>query len=236
VTYVDEEARQKALKRLEDEISVSVREQESQINSKIAEIKIRRDRTLAELRQRQEEIERAYEERIAEQLDPVIKEGQRLERLLQEQIGQVAGKTIAFEASGEVIIQAGEKISPAHLSRVQQVVRSHLEGLENQLREHKERELEEIKMEIARVRAEAEEQMEALRRQLEDQNFASQNQNARLRDELLELRPLTFLSESRYRELKQRWGQVFRADMGAEAIYDILRRLDLDKLDEELWH
>src|SRR5574337_1293957 len=39
----------------------------------------------------------------------------------------------------------------------------------------------------------------------------------------------------RYRELKQRWGQVFRADMGAEAFYDILKRLDLDKLSEELW-
>jgi DNA-directed RNA polymerase subunit beta' len=51
----------------------------------------------------------------------------------------------------------------------------------------------------------------------------------------MELRPFTFLSESRFRELKQRWGQVFRADMGAEAFYDILRRLDLDKLSEELW-
>ena len=47
---------------------------------------------------------------------------------------------------------------------------------------------------------------------------------------LLELRPFTFISEIRYRELKQRWGQVFRADMGAEAFYDILERLDLDKL------
>jgi hypothetical protein len=35
VTYVDEEARQKALKRLEDEISVSEREQASEINAKI---------------------------------------------------------------------------------------------------------------------------------------------------------------------------------------------------------
>ena len=52
----------------------------------------------------------------------------------------------------------------------------------------------------------------------------------------MELRPFTFLSEIRYRELKQRWGQVFRADMGAEAFYDILERLDLDKLAEELWH
>src|SRR5687767_7443551 len=57
-----------------------------------------------------------------------------------------------------------------------------------------------------------------------------------MRDELLELRPFTFISEIRYRELKQRWGQVFRADMGAEAFYDILERLDLDKLSVELWH
>ena len=52
-----------------------------------------------------------------------------------------------------------------------------------------------------------------------------------MRDELLELRPFTFISEIRYRELKQRWGQVFRADMGAEAFYDVLERLDL-ALDE----
>src|SRR5687767_10905291 len=55
-----------------------------------------------------------------------------------------------------------------------------------------------------------------------------------MRDELLELRPFTFISEIRYRELKQRWGQVFRADMGAEAFYDILERLDLDKLAVDL--
>ncbi len=39
VTYVDEDARQKALKRLEDEINVSEREQANQINTKILEVK-----------------------------------------------------------------------------------------------------------------------------------------------------------------------------------------------------
>ena len=47
--------------------------------------------------------------------------------------------------------------------------------------------------------------------------------------------PLTFMGETRFRELKSRWGQVFRADMGAEAFYDILKRLDLDALAKELW-
>ena len=46
---------------------------------------------------------------------------------------------------------------------------------------------------------------------------------------------MMFLGESNYRELKVRWGQVFRADMGAEAFHEILRGLDLEALAKELW-
>ncbi|MCS6994772.1 MAG: DNA-directed RNA polymerase subunit beta' [Anaerolineales bacterium] len=235
ITYVDEEARQKALRRLEDEISVSEREQASAINAKIAEVKTRRDQTVAELNQRKADIERSYDEQIASRLEPVIQEGQRLETQLQEQSGQTAAKAILFNATGEVIVQAGEVISASHISKVQKNVREQLEALENELKDQKTREIEHIKLEIERIRAEAAEQMENLRNQLEDQTTTSKDQSSHLRDELLELRPFTFLSESRYRELKSRWGQVFRADMGAEAFYDILSRLDLDKLAEELW-
>jgi hypothetical protein len=52
VTYVDEDARQKALKRLEEKITVTEREQASRINAKIAETKAERDRNLAEFQQR----------------------------------------------------------------------------------------------------------------------------------------------------------------------------------------
>ena len=51
VTYVDEEAREKALKRLEEEISVSEREQATEINTHILEIKTNRDKKIAELKQ-----------------------------------------------------------------------------------------------------------------------------------------------------------------------------------------
>ncbi|GAB4489980.1 MAG: DNA-directed RNA polymerase subunit beta' [Anaerolineales bacterium] len=235
ITYVDEEARQKALKRLEDEISVSEREQAAVINSKIAEVKTRRDQTVSELNQRKAEIERSYDEQIASRLEPVIQEGQRLETQLQEQNGMTAAKAIVFNATGEVIVKAGDVITASHISKVQKNVREQLESIENELKDQKARELEHIKLEIERIRAEAAEQMENLRNQLEDQASTSKDQSSHVRDELLELRPFTFLSETRYRELKSRWGQVFRADMGAEAFHDILSRLDLDKLSEELW-
>ncbi|HRQ23602.1 MAG TPA: hypothetical protein PLF42_09285, partial [Anaerolineales bacterium] len=84
VTYVDEEARKKALQRLEDEITVSEREQAADINARIAEIKTKRDARIGELKQKQALLEQGYDEGIAEQLDPIIKEGQKLEKQLQD--------------------------------------------------------------------------------------------------------------------------------------------------------
>jgi DNA-directed RNA polymerase subunit beta' len=236
ITYVDEDARQKALKRLEDEISVSEREQAGQINAKIAEIKKSRDAELKEIANRKTSLESTYDELLASRLDPIMKEGQKLESTLQEEMGNPAVKAIRFDATGEVIAKAGETITSSMISRVQKNVKEKLEALENELKDSKSRELEHLDMEGQRIRAAADEKMEALRNQLEDQTSDSQDASSRQRDELMELRPFTFLSESRFRELKQRWGQVFRADMGAEAFYDILRRVDLDKLSEDLWH
>ena len=236
VTYVDEEARKKALQRLEDEITVSEREQATGINAKIIELKTKRDQKLNEINQKRSALEQGHDEVIAEQLDPVIKEGQKLEKLLQGQMGEAAKKAVVFELTGEKIIDAGDKVAAKHLTQVQKIVQKKLESLENELKDQRAVELENMKMEAGRIKADADMQMEALRSELESQTSVSSNQSSRMRDEILELRPFTFLSEIRYRELKQRWGQVFRADMGAEAFYDILQRLDLDKLSVELWH
>ena len=235
VTYVDEDARKKALQRLEDEINVSEREQASQINAKILEVKLGRDKKIAELNQRKTDLETRADEQIALQLEPVIQEGQRLESNLQEKVKTVTHSPITVTFTNTVLAEVGDTITAQHIARVQKIVKEKLDEIEAEAKQQLLRDLEQIKMEIQKVRAEAEEQMDALRNQLEDQSAASQNQNAHVRDELMELRSFAFLSESRYRELKSRWGQVFRADMGAEAFYDILRRLDLDKLAEELW-
>ena len=236
VTYVDEDARQKALKRLEEKIFLTEREQAAKINARIAEVKAGRDRALAEIEQRRAGIEKQYEEAIAEKLDPVIKGGQRLESSLREQTGQAPKTAIHFPDTEIIIVKNDEIITNQHLSSVQQVVKERLEELESELKDQKQRELEHVQLEKERTRAEADLGMEDLRNQLEDQSSAVRDENAHMRTELLELTPLTFMGEARYRELKSRWGQVFRADMGAEAFYDILRRVDLDKLAEELWH
>ena len=237
VTYVDEDARQKALKRLEDEISVSERELSEQLNSKIAETKKHRDAQLKELDANKTFIEKEYDEKVASLFEPVISAGQDLERELAAKAGKTIRKPIVFAVNGieKTVVAAGEEVSSRHISDVQAMVREHMEELEGDLRAEKSARLEKLAMEKEKIKAEADLEMENLRGQLDDEEGLTKTENARKRDELFELEPFTFMSESRYRELKSRWGNVFKADMGAEAFHDILQRINLDALSEELW-
>ena len=53
-------------------------------------------------------------------------------------------------------------------------------------------------------------------------------------EELEGIQPLKLLGVNEYRQQKTKWRDIFQASMGAEAILEILSRLDLDKLHEEL--
>ena len=53
-------------------------------------------------------------------------------------------------------------------------------------------------------------------------------------DELNDIQKMRLLAESKYRELKDRYTEVFEAGMGAEAILTILRGVDLEALRDQL--
>ncbi len=237
ITYVDDDGRQKALKRLEDEISLSERELIAKVNGEIAETKKQRDRELKEIDSLIEKINREYDEKVASLFEPVIQQGQTLERELREKTGKTVRKAISFDLDGinQTIVEVGEEVAAKHISRVQKVVKERMELLETDLKNERAEKLEQFKIQKDEIRAKAELVMEDLRSQLDDPDVIAKTQNAQQRDELYELQPFTFLSEARYRELKSRWGNIFKADMGAEAFFDILRRLDLDALSESLW-
>jgi DNA-directed RNA polymerase subunit beta' len=96
VTYVDEDARQKALKRLDDEISLSERELGEKINAQIVEEKKARDKALKEKDAERDSLKESYDEQIGKRIDPVIKEGQRLESEIQTRMGKKIRKAIVL--------------------------------------------------------------------------------------------------------------------------------------------
>lgn len=235
VTYVDEDARRKALKRIEDDISRLEHEQADLLKGKIAEVKADRKQRLEDLKQRKNEIQVAFDEEIAAQIEPVIREGQKLERTLSNKLGKTIRVAIHFKATETLIADKGETIIREHTTRVQKAVKQHLEGVEATLKDQRDRELEQVKMKVEEVKAEADLALIELRDVTDDSWVEAGEQLVKDSDELSGIDKMMFLGESRYRELKAKWGQVFRADMGAEAFYEILQDMDLDELAENLW-
>ena len=77
-------------------------------------------------------------------------------------------------------------------------------------------------------------EIDAIKNQLAQEEGQLEEQLQTAIDELEDLRIHKLIAESRYRELKDHYGNVFQANMGAEAILVILRSIDLEALREQL--
>ncbi len=235
VTFVDEDAKQKVLNRLEDEVADVDHEEMSNLEARIKEIQAARDIEIENLNDQKKELESKVDEMIGQQMDPIIKEGQALEQKIQEKEGSVIRKDMVFESADETILKAGEAIDAKLLSAVQDAVKAKLEEVENEVRSQIQDDMAKVDVGIDKVRAEADLNIAHLSEQLGDIRLDVKSKIDQQRDELEDLAPFKFLSENQYRDLKSRYGQVFRAEMGAEAFVDILSRLDLDQLAQDLW-
>jgi DNA-directed RNA polymerase subunit beta' len=235
VTQVDEEARRKALKRIEDEIVRLEKQESDALNQQIAQTKANRKKHIEDLEGRLRKVKESYDEEVAEQIDPVIREGQSLERSLTEKLGKSIRAPIHFKATETLVADKGETIGNEHITIVQTAVKASLEEIEAGLKEKRDREIEHLRMQIEKVKAESDLAISDLRDSADHVNTDATEQLVQSREELMSIRPMMFLGETRYRELKANWGQVFRADMGAEAFYDILQQMDLESLAKELW-
>ncbi|NMB62243.1 MAG: DNA-directed RNA polymerase subunit beta' [Chloroflexi bacterium] len=235
VTYVDEDSKQKALNRIEDEVSVKFTEQINDLNSRIEAVETDKSSRLEEIKARNAELASKKDEMIAEKMAPIIKEGQDLEQSIQEKIGKKTRGDIKLKTMAVTIVNAGEEVTSKMISSIQKHVQEKLESVEAEVSIEIENEKEKNNLLIEQVKAEADLTLQKLLDQKEELTTKIDHEVDARRDEIESLRPLSFISENKYRELRSHYGQVFRADMGAEAFYDILSRLDMEKLAEELW-
>ena len=235
VTYVDEEARQKALKRIHDEIN----RQESgggDIDSKIAVIRSSRDTEMLEVESRRTSINSILDEESSLRSDDIMKEAQNLERRIDSQRGQVLQQALVFDAVGEIIGDAGETVTSDMITRVQEYTNTRLSEIQKEIEERRGQEQARLAMEVDTRSNVVQADIDVLQDEQAARLTRVRAAAHEARQELQSLQQLMFLGEPRYRELKQKYGNVFKADMGAEAFYEILRNMDLEKLSVELWN
>ncbi len=235
ITSVDEDARQKALKRLDERAALQGGRQQSATRESTAAIQTKLDEEVAALEAALTQVDGRFEEQRATATEPVMKAAQRLQDKIEDMQGKVAQEPLIFEPAGKIVVNQGETIGREHMGLMRKIVEDSLDDAQSDLREERQHARSEYERAIEDWHAGASHEIERLETKLAQEAEATELQLDQQRDELLGLAPMQFLNEPRYRELKSRWGQVFRAGMGAEAFYDILCGMNLDKLAEELW-
>ena len=236
IVRVDEDARQRALRRLEEEferekerIEKAAREREEQIESELS----------AHLSQMSDELlvlRRELEERLAEQTEAIMGEAKMLSLSLDNQMGRPAREELRFSFADRVIVREGEVVTREHSALLNELVQEELSRLQAEIGDEREDAVHRLDALSAGVRDTISEQKGRVQEECAARIQALQARYERDVEELKSLAPMQFFGEARYRELKSRWGNVFKAGMGAEAFYEYLKEMDLDKLAEELWN
>jgi len=236
ITSVDEDARQKAAKRLKEELEQQKEEHEGIAQEAVSALESRLAEEREQIEKSIQEVEARYEERLNERTEELMKEVQKLRDRLEKRQGETVKAPVILKFTGTTIVEKGDTIGREHLSMLNQVVQEELERLEGSLEIEREEKVAPLKADLQHWQEATGSEIERIRDQMAQDLEELQEQFDDDREELLGLAQMQFLTEARLRELKSKWGQVFRAGMGAEAFYEILRDMDLEKLAEELWH
>jgi len=236
ITHVDEDARQKALKRLDAELEEQQEQLEAVAHEAIEALQQKLTEEEEQIGGRVQEIKTRLDESLVTATDQVIEQAQGLQKKLQDRQGETTRAPIVFKPNGEIIVEAGDTVGREHLTLLSQVVQDHLSELESEMRAQQEQATAPLEAELARWRGETTDEITRIEEQAVIDIAALRVRHKADRDKLQNLAELQFLSEPQLRDLKSQWGQVFKAGMGAEAFYEIMCHIDIDKLAEELWH
>jgi DNA-directed RNA polymerase subunit beta' len=236
ITEVDEDARQRALRRLDEELEREQSRLQKAIEEAIQAVENRRDEEIQALETDQNAVLAQLDENLAAKTEDIMREAKSLQARLERDVGKKVRKSVIFSPSETEVVSKGEVIGREHLNQLNEAVQAQLSEVQADIETEKARNEPIFESQVADAEHAAAREIEDLRNNLAQKlEMLSANADVR-REEVKGLATLQFLIESRYRELKSRWGQVFRARMGAEAFYDLLSAMNLDAMAKELWH
>lgn len=235
VTTVDQDARGKAMVRIEKELEAKERELAGDVDDQMSEIRENRDQIAEDFDKKVAAIREHFDKELARLSDEVMSEAQAAQTQVENLLGQAAAADISLKSTSSLVVARGDTITNDHISIIQTQVNEHLSGLQGEIDALVQDEIQKISGEVESANVDVDSSMEEHLSALDERMLVLRASAEKQISELEELHVLQFLSESRYRELKSKFGNVFQANMGAEAFYEILSALNLAKLSEELW-
>jgi DNA-directed RNA polymerase subunit beta' len=236
VTHVDEEARKRALATLEDEAEGrggKAGERLAALEDELrADVNRKKDELNAELARTKEDLESQRTARTEE----IVTAAQGVEARLAELKTGVAEDTIVFEPTGEVVVAAGDKGGKEATAALRKIVSAETERVNAELQQREKDEERAVEQKVADLQAGIAETLSHEKAELAGQAQGLKEDLRKQRDEIEGLKPMQTLGELELRGLEERYGtgsktgRLFNAGMGAEAVREIISRMDLEEL------
>ncbi len=234
ITEVNEDARARAIQRHERELQMRTTRMEAESQTQLDQFDRQAQVQLDELDADEEKQVTELDERITQRTTDAISQAQSLQRWIHSNVGKKAGEDKGLDWTRDPIIAKAETVNASHEELVNGYVQERLNGLQNESDEEK----ADIRLFMEAKREHIQQERDAILGRIREDLVERQGKLREAMDsdmeELKNLAEQQLLSETRYRELADRWGSVFKAGMGAEAVRDIVAKIDLDKLVKEL--
>ncbi len=234
VTRVDEDERQRVLKRIDEECRTKLTDLRERLQAEVQALRDEAERKLEEARAEAAGPRAAANARLEEQTSELMRAAADVQgRLSRKRKGSIT-RDIVFAPTGTLIAAAGEVIGPEHHHKLNEILQARLSELQAEAEEATREYDERLASLQAKLHAAVDERVREAELSTESQIADLEDEYRHRRDDLLSIQPQQLLTEAEYWDLKEHWGAVFDAGMGAEALYDILSHMDLDALATEL--
>jgi DNA-directed RNA polymerase subunit beta' len=238
VTTVDEHAKKRAMDHLQEEMDKAAAQAEKQYAERVQELRDQLDQAEEEQAADKEKRLQALEQERQERAEAIVQQALEYQQELGDLIGKTARK--GYRIADELVIERGAVIEKSVVSGLKKVAQNRVHAMEAEFKKKREDAILLADAAIEQKRAKITDELRPLE---ERAGGARQEVYAQYHERIQELEELVdpaendkmiLLQESRFKEMQDRYGAVFEAGMGAEAVLKILERVNLDKLREKL--
>ena len=245
ITQVDEPAKKRALEHLHEEMEKEQARREKEWADMLTSVETKRDTEVAALKERrQAELEALEDERL-QSADALMKAAVALEKKLAKEVGTLQKKAVAFDSV--TVIPAGEVTTEAHVEALKQVVQERVTAQEEDFNRRRADVELVADAAIEEKESTANSEAEPLRKKIEEERTTVRKQFDEEFKELEDLRDpadmlnspspsgkVRLLTDAEYKKLNDKFGGVFSAAIGADALLTILHRVDMEKMRTKL--
>ena len=229
VTDVHEEVRQDMLAVLnidKDDRAVRLR---ADIDAKARELRQEHEAKSKKLKSDVEAEVARLEEELQEAVDELTTQGKKATEHIKAGIGTKSRRQMTVGQNGdeEIVIEKGDLMSREMSRGVLAKVQEKIEKLEANTKAAQKRAKERLDADKKALEASIETATKTEREAIQGQLEALEQEIEATRTDLEALHAKQILTDTQFRDYQERFGRAFRAGIGAEAVRDLLSRIDL---------